>query len=78
MNSDLYNTLIALVSANNHNSDSIEHLTKIADVLVKRVEALEQKPDIVFLRQMRDRLDEIERQLKPSPNTSKYGPGPYG
>jgi hypothetical protein len=43
MGHDLYDTLVALASANNHNSDSIEHLSKIGEVLLKRIEALEAK-----------------------------------
>ena len=43
MNGDLYDTLVALASANNHNSDSIEHLTKIGEVLLKRIETLEEE-----------------------------------
>ena len=65
MESRLYDTLVSLASANNHNSDSIEHLTKIAEVLVKRVESLEEEV----------------KQLKSSDGgsgTGHYGAGPWG
>lgn len=39
--------------------------------LENRLSNLETNPDIEFLRRMKDRLDDLERHLKPSRNSSK-------
>jgi hypothetical protein len=66
MNADLYNTIVSLASANNHNSDSIEHLIAITKVLADRVVALETK------------VKELESPSSVGNGAGHYGAGPWG
>lgn len=67
----------------NETKERAEHILQVAlnevndlkqrvALLEAKVAALEQKPDIAFLRTMKERMEDIEIQLKPS------GPVQYG
>ena len=66
MENRLYDTLVSLASANNHNSDSIEHLIAITKTLAERVVALEAK------------VKELESAQSAGSGTGHYGAGPWG
>ena len=52
------------------NQDVIDLEDRISKLEARIVE-LEKKPDILFLRTMQEKLDDIDRRLKPSPESCR-------